>query len=268
MATEDLLQELEALKSRTIETDKDYFEAEKALSKICDSIYNNWDLLTAPVLDALTDIAMNSPHRDIHEARRSDVRQDSPQDPAHQFCLRTLRTFRSLASPQNREAVIRQLEKIASESDSFDLRFNAVGQIGGLSYMVNDPPQNRAIAFAALERLGDNNSDPLIRTIARDDMLPAAKEDKNFVARAMAAQIKGTEDEDAEARTRATALLTNRVQSPSCSTEEVISLLHVFKNVADRTPFSEIDTLYYAANGLTKAAARLKTGVTTQWSWP
>ena len=266
MTAEDLVHQLEALKSGAVITQEDYCQARDALEEIREQISNNPALLSNECLDALVEIAMNSPHRDIND-------ENSPlhhsQTPAQDICLYATRLFTSLAVVSDkRKDILDRVEKITADSLDYNVRNEALGVIWVLGIAKGQSPENRTLSVAALERQGMTNSNHYIRTNARDNVLSIATEYESFTARAMEAQIKGTEDTAAEARARATALLTNRVQSPTCLATEVISLLEVFKKVAAKTPSSDNGTHHWAAEGIKKSEERLKTGQVTEWKFP
>ena len=266
MTAEDIVHQLETIKNRPVITRENYCEAEDTLEEVRKQISNTPALLSNECLDALVEIAMNSPHRDIND-------ENSPlyhsQTPGQDVCLYAARLFTSLAFiSDKRKDILDRLEKIAADSLDYDVRNEALSQIWMLGIVKGQSPENRALAVAALERQGMANSNHYVRTTARDHVLSIAREYESFTARAMEAQIKGTEDTAAEARMRATALLTNRVQSPTCLATEVISLLEIFKKVAAKTPSSDNGTLHWAAEGIKKAEERLKTGQAAEWKFP
>jgi hypothetical protein len=257
MTPENLIRRLAIIKNLPVMSREDYVWAESRLDEIYDHIKKDPALLTGECLDAIAELALNSPHSDINDP-------DSPlhhrQTPGQDICLYAARFFMPLLCMAKREDIVSRLERIASDSLDYDIRMQAVTSLSCLSYMQDDPAENLAIALAALERVGENNSNHHIRTLARDGLLSAAREDENFVARAIEAQIKGTEDTSEEARKRAIAMLSGRVKSPTCTESEVRSLMEVFKKVAAKTPSSDEGTLRFAQEALQMAEERLVKG--------
>ena len=259
MTPADLIRRLAIIKNLPVLSREDYIWADKRLDEIYDYIQKDPALLTSACLDAFVELALSSPYSDINDP-------DSPlhhsQTPGQDICLAATRFFVPFIHMAKREDVVSRLERIASDSLDYDIRREALMSLWVLTNMQDDPAENRAIAFSALERQGESNSNHYIRTLARDNLLEAAKQDQNFVARAMEAQIKGTEDTSAEARKRAIALLSNRVKSPTCPEAEVRSLMDIFKKVAATTSLDE-GTLSYAKEAHQMAEERLAKGTAT-----
>lgn len=264
MTPENLNRQLAAIKNVSVTTEEDYDQIDDYLDELYARVKKSPALLTNENLDAFAEIALNSPYRNINSADR----YDNEHTPAQEICLSTTRRFVKFTAlrQDKRQDIIDRLERIAADSLDYNIRQQAIMSIWGLSCFKGLSIENRAMALTALERQAAANSDPYIRSTARDQILSAAREDQSFIARAMAAQISGTEDKNEEARKRATALLTNRVQSPTCPVSEVRSLLEVFQKVAQKAP--DATTREFAQEGIKKAEARLKTGATSEWTFP
>ncbi|MEZ0259396.1 MAG: hypothetical protein ACAH80_00200 [Alphaproteobacteria bacterium] len=221
--------------------------ARNKLDGIYDQVKADPALLTDAVLKALTDLAAASPFKDIHDpGAELHHRQTMSQD----VCLTALRLIGRLpyAAPEKSQQLVDALEGLARDNLDFDIRKEAIMDLWMLAG--HDRP-HKIPAIEALERQGISNDCHYIRTMARDNLLSIAKEDDPaMLQRALAAQIQGAEDPVPEARTRALALLTNRIKSPECPYEEAESLMHLFEKAAARKGLEGEPLQYWAEHGI------------------
>lgn len=259
MLPQDIVNDLERIKTTPVNSRESFWPLQEQLNGVFNAITKDPALLSVEVLDVLESIAGNSPFSDINSTPKGVHHR---QTPAQDVCLHTIREFRRLsyAAPSQGADIIRRLENMVRDNLDYDIRTEALTKIWGIS-MRKELPQEEAVA--ALERQGVQNSNSYIRSCARDWLLDTSKEHEEFVPRAMAAQIKGTEDPDPEARTRAIALLSNRVKSPSCPDDEAQGLLSVFERAAAKAKLSEQYVLECTKIAIKDAQKRLKEGLTT-----
>lgn len=242
------IKEADAIRASIGADDYDAFQpARKAIESVYTSIKENPALLTPDVLTALTALAAASPFRDINDPDAElHHQQTMPQD----VCLTTLRMIGRLpyAAPEKAVEIVAAIESLAQDNLDYDIRNQAVMSLWSLAGREN-PAKYPAIE--ALERQGASNSCHYIRTGARDNLLSLAKEDDGeLLQRALAAQIKGAEDPEPEARTRALALLTNRILNPACPYEEAESLMHLFEKAAAKQGADGEALQYWAEHGI------------------
>ncbi len=221
--------------------------ARKAIDSVYSAIKENPALLTETVLSALTVLAGASPFKDINdEGAELHHRQNMSQD----VCLTTARMIGRLpyAAPEKSVEIVAALESLVQDNLDYDIRHEAIMSLWMLAGRDNPA---KFPAIEALERQGASNSCHYIRTGARDNLLSLAKEDdKELLQRAIAAQIKGAEDPELEARTRALALITSHIKSPACTYEEAESLMHLFEKAAAKGCADGEALQYWAEHGI------------------
>lgn len=251
----NMLEELKALQS--VASYEAVWPLQDKLEEIFQELQKDPALLSDPCLASLEKIAQNSPHHDIHDPQGE---LHHKQSPAQDICLYTTSLFVRLAFafPGKSETIIQCLEQLAQTSLDFNIRKEAVMSL----WVLSQHEQQQPYAVAALEQQGAQNSDASIRMLARENLLGTSQNDEKVVSRAVAAQVKGSQDDDPEARTRAIALLTNRVKSPTCPEEEVRNLLLVFEDAAARAAASDKQVLHWANTGIAESQKRLKDGIT------
>lgn len=218
------------------------------LDGICAQVKENPALLTDEVIAALTKLAAASPFKDINDP---DTPYHHQQHMSQDVCLNALRLIGRLPyfAPEKAPQLVDALEALARDNLDYDIRKEAIMDLWMLGSHVDRPFQ--MLAIEALERQGISNDCHYIRTLSRDNLLGISREDDPaLLQRALAAQIQGAEDPVPEARTRALALLTNRIKSPECPYEEAESLMHLFEKAAARKGLEGEALQYWAEHGI------------------
>lgn len=217
------------------------------LDGICAQVKENPALLTDEVIAALAKLAAASPFKDINDP---DTTYHHQQNMSQDVCLTALRLIGRLPyfAPEKTVQLVDALESLARDNLDYDIRKEAVMDLWMLA---TRDGVSKLPAIEALERQGIANSCHYIRTISRDQLLSIAKEDDPaMLQRALAAQIQGAEDPVPEARTRALALLTNRIKSPECPYEEAESLMHLFEKAAAKQGAEGEALQHWAEHGI------------------
>lgn len=251
----DLLAEIETIKRVHAAIPKDDYNGDSfdivhqvkdRMYAMVDSVKEDPALLTPAVLDGFAGIAANSPFRDIHDP---DAEIHHRQTSAQDICLNAVRIFDDLAqaAPGMTGQVVDRLEALVRDNLDYDIRREALMDLWMLTMWEGAAQEP---AFAALERQGKTNDCHEIRTQCRDNLLQTAKEHPDLAPRAWQAQIDGAGDPDTEARTRALALLTNRVKEADCSYDEAENLMTLFRKAAAKAGAEEATVQYWAQQGV------------------
>lgn len=192
------------------DTDEAYgrsYEARQRLQDAVTAMQDNPALITDRTVDALILIALHSPFADISEDPPYH-RQNFQQD----ISLTAVRLLPGLAfaGPKTGERAVNALARIASESRDWDLRRESVGMM----HVMGGWDVTAAAANTTLKKLAADNDNPIIRTLARDNLQSVATQWRaDAVSVALEAQQQGTADPNDDARQRAYGMLGNMVKS-------------------------------------------------------
>lgn len=244
---EDLRQGIEELnRSIGASSPETVFAYRDQLERFVELARANPERLSDADLEGLARIARTSPFNDIHDPG-SELHHR--QTPAQDICLYTVRSLFDLVyrCPDKGAAIVGHLESLVKESLDYDIRNEAVINLWDLSLHTG---KTADLAFEALERQGASNDCSYIRTNCRDNLLQTAKERPDMAPRAWNAQVGGADDPDAKARTRALAILTNRLKEKDCSYEEAESLMKHFTAAATKPGKKDEALQYWAENGI------------------
>ena len=216
------------------------------LDEVYDRLMEPKGPIAPRTMDAIAAIAASSPFKDIHDP---DAEIHHRQTPQTTVCLHALRYLVPISHfcAESAAPGVERLEALARDNLDYDVRKEAVMSLWSLS-MWKGPAQECAIQ--ALERQGKDNDCAWIRMLTRDNLLQTSREYPDMAPRAWTAQINGAEDPDAEARTRALALLTNRVKENECGYEEANSLMKLFRAAAAKAGHEEETVQYWAERGI------------------
>lgn len=182
-------------------------EARQKLQGAVDAMRVNPELATHRAISAVMMVALHSPFADISDDPPHH-RQNYQQD----ISLTAVRALPGLARaiPVASGHVIKALETVASDSHDWDLRREAVGML----HVMGGWKDLSAMAVAALKKQAVGNDNPIIRTLARDNLQSIATEWRpEVIPTALEAQQQGTADPNDEARQRAYGMLGNMVKS-------------------------------------------------------
>ena len=227
------------------------------LDRFVELVTANPERLSDANLEGLVGICRTSPFRDIHDP---DSELHHRQTPAQDICLHTIHTLSFLAHrcPDKGAAIVGHLESLVKESLDYDIRNEAMMNLWTMSL---DTGATADLAFEALERQGASNDCSYIRTNCRDNLLQTAKQRPDMAPRAWNAQVGGADDPDARARTRALAILTNRLKEEDCSYEEAESLMKHFTAAATKTGKTDEALQHWAENGIDAIQKRRMTDI-------
>ncbi|MGZ9108895.1 MAG: hypothetical protein ACXW4B_08765 [Micavibrio sp.] len=236
-----------------------------ALKQICGHLHDQPALITNRVLDSLTALALNSPHKDI-DSGNYNHQQTAGQD----ICLLSARTIASLCRIMKDDSVkaLNSLDRIVTESRDWDVRNQALGQLRWILPQRNGVPDPRVMAI--LVRQSSQNSDVYIRIYSRDGLADIARNHPGYAALAVDLQHRGITDAAPEARVRALAMLTNRALSATCPIEETIALKTLFEEVAakkDEVP-AVIEQARYGLDQAAQSIADRRNGKTPTFTFP
>lgn len=223
-------------------------------------IKENPALLSGDLLDALEGMAMNSSNRDIHIAIATDLPPASPQQ---YFSISATYLLKNLSWQNPASGTIECLENIALNSLDLAVRKEVIYHLCEL-IGVETPARPRAVA--ALERQGQENSNPYLRSSALQLLYSLAREqereqgaDKDLLPIAIAALVRSTEDSHPDTRNTAVGQLINAVRTAPCQEQDIRKLTQVFEKAA-AYPAADTDSVEHAKVGIHAVQQRLEKG--------
>jgi hypothetical protein len=234
-----------------VETVEDLNLVTREINEIGFILQDHPDLITEQALDAIVDYIMLTP------LANDDSDRQSPAQEMSLHLIRKLGEISSFTENQGRQAIER-LDYIAGHSADHDAARVAVVSIGAVS---NRNGMVNSFGIDVLKKQARDNSNSVIRMAAREFLYTISKDHPEIVPAAMAAQREGMEDEDPIARFLAISMMTNRVESPTCTMEELHALKASFERAAARKD-EVAGTVHMARQAIINANDRIATGRT------